>query len=124
MFFNSRNNEDKKIKDNETGINNKNIHTNWERSKIDILYLNKIYKICELHKVKIILISTPVIEKRPNGIFHNEHINYWKTNLKNASYLDLSNLEIGRDNFADNSHLNKKGAEIFSLILRDRFKNK
>lgn len=108
---------EKQMENKEKSINNKNINTTSKHSEIDILYLKKINELCKTKHVKLILIATPT-QDQLIATHHTKQLAFWKSHLKEALYLDFSTYHLKNDNFADNSHLNGKGATNFTAVLK------
>jgi hypothetical protein len=104
---------------------NKNIkNRRKEFSAIDIEFLKKIYALCKKNKIKVILLNTPTIEtkKSSKAFYQKKYFSFAKEELSNATLMDFSELSVTKDKFADNSHLNSKGAILFSKFLMQAFK--
>ncbi len=97
----------------------KSKHHKNEYSVIDIEFLKKIYALCEQNKIKVILLSTPTIEIKNNSkpFYQKKYYSFAKKELSNATVMEFSELKVSKNNFADNSHLNSKGAIFFSKFL-------
>ena len=108
---------DKQMENKEKSVNNININTTWKQSEIDLLYLKKINDFCKTKKVKLILIATPT-QDHPVSNHNRKQVAFWNSQLKEASYLDFSGYPLKNDSFADNSHLNAKGAAHFTKYLK------
>lgn len=93
-------------------------------SQLEVLYLNKIIRLCNDNKLKLYLINTPV------------HKDYYQTIPKraiqvtnklaslvvseNVTYIDKSNMNIPDDYWSDYDHLNGRGAVFFSQIIKEQ----
>ncbi|WHF51436.1 hypothetical protein QGN23_13570 [Chryseobacterium gotjawalense] len=108
---------EKQMENKEKSVNNKNINTTWKQSEIDILYLKKINDLCTTKNVKLILIATPTQNHSISGQ-NSKQVAFRNSHLKEAAYIDFSGYPLKNDNFADNSHLNAKGAAHFTVALK------
>ena len=82
----------------------------------------KIYKYCESNDLKLILINTPLhplLEKKLKK-HEIEHIDLKKLKMPNAIYLNHTNFQLPDSAFSDLSHLNHKGATIYSHYLKQQ----
>lgn len=113
----------KQMEKKEKSINNKNIKSTWKQSEIDIFYLKKINDLCKIKNVKLILIATPT-QEHSVSTHNSKQVAFWKSQLKEASYLEFSDYKLENDNFADNSHLNAKGAANFTTAIKQMIVNK
>jgi hypothetical protein len=92
-------------------------------SQSELKYLIRVYKYCESHHLKLILINTPLhplLEKELNK-HEKDHIDLINKNMPNASYLNHANFVLPDSAFSDLSHLNYKGATIYSQYLQEQF---
>ena len=88
----------------------------------ELKYLIKIYKYCESNDLKLILINTPLhplLEKKLKK-HEIEHIDLKKLKMPNAIYLNHTNFQLPDSAFSDLSHLNHKGATIYSHYLKQQ----
>ena len=106
------------LKENLKKINNRKMDDGEiiNPSLIQREYIERIIRFCNDRNTTIILISTPVYN--PNRFYNpNIVINYLKDiNLK-IKLSDYSRLPLDDSCFADISHLNYKGAQMFSSYL-------
>lgn len=88
------------------------------KKNIDLVYLEKIYQLCKENKIKLILINTPclVYSKTYNQIYYG----FQRNKLPEASLYDFTNLIKDPEFFADSSHLNGKGATLFSKYFAEK----
>lgn len=91
-----------------------NISKTSEKQKREFI---KIKDLCEKANVNLILINTPVY--RDNGHENFIHDHGISNLFENATFWDYSELFDSNVFFADNSHLNPKGAEILSRCIND-----
>lgn len=88
----------------------------------EILYLNKIIALCKNNNLKIILINPP---KRKELLKHEKYFvaefnQFYDKELKNISFLDFSNVVLPDEYYSDLVHLNYKGADYFSKLLKNQ----
>lgn len=105
-------------------INNSrpNVPFHFQRGEYQIDYLNRISALCHQNNIKLILINTPKHKSYTESI--KPHIKFYKQIFKNVlekdSLLDFSQMSFSDSCFADVSHLNYKGASIFSKFLKTK----
>jgi hypothetical protein len=81
-------------------------------------YLLKIANLCKQKDVCLILIATPVY--RPDRYDNLERLyDYRQKYLPEACFLDYSNFSLPDSCYKDITHLNYRGAEIFSRYLQE-----
>lgn len=98
----------------------------FEEGKYQIEYLKRISDLCKENKIKLILLNAP------KHITLTKSFNYNKSDygfavssiLENDSLLDLSSLYFQDSCYADVTHLNYKGARIFSELLSEKIYSK
>lgn len=98
----------------------------FEEGKYQIEYLKRISDLCKENKIKLILLNAP------KHITLTKSFNYNKSDygfavssiLENDSLLDLSSLYFPDSCYADVTHLNYKGARIFSELLSEKIYSK
>ncbi|MCB0539524.1 MAG: hypothetical protein KDE33_18560 [Bacteroidetes bacterium] len=90
---------------------------NGEYSDLQINYLNEIYRYCVENDVKINLIATPIYEWEKQVSENTKNSYYELKNIKfsEAKLFDFTNFILNDTMFADNEHLNKYGATLFTL---------
>ncbi|MEC4004421.1 hypothetical protein OX283_007120 [Flavobacterium sp. SUN052] len=98
-------------------IVDENVHKEVKFGSKDIVYLQKIYSLCEKNKIKLILLDTPIEQKlhAEPSVFYNKYLEFKNSNLPNATLLDYSKIPFDKKDFADKDHLNANGARLFSL---------
>ena len=84
----------------------------------EIKYLKKIRDYCNSHKIKLILINTP-IHKTLNSKQENLYVCY-KSYFANISFLDFSQFELPDSCFSDLVHLSPAGSNYFSHYLEEK----
>lgn len=93
-------------------------------SEIQKKYLKKIYSFCMSNDIKLRLIVTPLYHSKE--LFSNKTIkefNDFKENeLTQADLFNYADFILNDTMFADNEHLNKYGAKVFSEFLNDELK--
>jgi hypothetical protein len=108
-------------------INNYNKISTYQQNEIlseyQTNYLLKIAALCKTKQVELILINTPMYNVHKYGNIE-ELNNFYDTYLKGTKYLDCSGYSLPDSCYGDVGHLNYKGAEVFSLYLRDNLQNK
>ena len=90
---------------------------NGNYSALQIHYLSEIYNYCSENNIKLNLIATPIFkwEKQVSLEAKNKYYSLSKQNFINARLLDYTDVVMPDTMFADNEHLNKYGAELFTL---------
>jgi hypothetical protein len=81
------------------------------------IYLQKLIEVCEINKIKVIVISSPVYRANINHDKMVDQLQAFCNQYKKVTYFDYSKYELtgGRKKyFKDNSHLNYDGAVVFS----------
>lgn len=106
-------------------MNTENITPNPESDRgcghvINYTYLKQIIKLCKEHNIKLFLVQCPV--------FHPEYffdVSYHEKTLEEftqtVEYIDFSEWKISNDEFLDPHHLNRIGAERFTMEIRSKF---
>jgi len=99
------------------------LQVNCEISETNIVYLGKIVELCNQNNVKVFFIRSPVLSKLIN--WGNEPIlkQLLKSKFSDIEYLDFKDFPINKSNFADFSHLNYKGAKVFSIFFNNLLKS-
>jgi len=95
----------------------------YKISTLNLDYLKKCIKYCENNGLRIFFIRTPVHPKSPQ--LGNEKIfkEYLATFKKNIEFLDFNNLVLPNDHYRDLTHLNTKGAMVYSIWFNKILKN-
>lgn len=89
-------------------------------------YLKELIEICVVHKIRVVVASTPVYRANDN---HDKMVDQLKTfcsQYTDLVYLDYSKYEhtyLQGNLFKDNSHLNHDGAVVFSKTFSRDFKS-
>jgi hypothetical protein len=83
-------------------------------------YLLKIIDLCKSRNVKLILITTPTYKPEMYGTIDKLN-DYYNTYLSGIKHVDCSDFLLPDSCYGDISHLNYKGAEIFSKYLQENF---
>jgi hypothetical protein len=96
----------------------------FEEGLFQIEYLKKISELCRQKSIKLVLLNTPkhiyYYSNIPEAIRQN-----WisvRNSLSRDSLLDLSRLSIPDSCFGDLTHLNAKGAKLFSRYLNEKLR--
>ncbi|HOO99191.1 MAG TPA: hypothetical protein PK766_06485 [Bacteroidales bacterium] len=82
-------------------------------------YLKKIYDLCQRHQVRLVLFTTPKHSSYIESL-EADNFNMWidvRNDLHADSLLDLSRYVLPDSCFGDLSHLNYRGAKLFSAYL-------
>jgi hypothetical protein len=93
-----------------------------DSAKINIFY--KIAQTCEINCIRLFFVQSPIFTI--NSLTYNYTILSNIVSIYNAEYIDLSTDTIFLNNpnyFQDRSHLNNKGATVFSCIIANYIKN-
>jgi hypothetical protein len=80
-------------------------------------YLLKIIDLCKAKGVELILIRTPTFKPEIYRRTSKED-EFYSTYLQGVMYLDYSGFPLPDSHYADITHLNYKGAEVFSTYLQ------
>ncbi|MDR2414458.1 MAG: hypothetical protein LBD64_05695, partial [Odoribacteraceae bacterium] len=83
-------------------------------------YLLKIVDLCRSRNVELILINTPTYKPEKYGNLDKLRA-YYNTYLPGVKYMDYSAFPLPDSCYGDISHLNYKGAEVFSKYLQENF---
>lgn len=102
-------------------INNRKIgisepsNPNPKLSLTHLEYLDKIIKVCKEKKIKVILVRSP--QHRFYNYRANEEIfqKILKERYNDLEFLDFNDFPLSDEQFGDFSHVNEKGAEVFSI---------
>lgn len=86
----------------------------------DLKYLKKLYYLCKRKKIKLVLISTPLMGSHPTEPLKK----YASDNLPLAEFLDLTTFLKDPSLFADSGHVNKWGAEKTSVAVASWLRKK
>lgn len=96
-------------------------HTN-AISENSIQNLEKMVRLCKNSGVQLIFVRTPFDKDLKKIYNENQFQEIRKKYFANIPFWDFRDTPISNDGFLDYDHLNKKGAEEFSLILNDKIK--
>ena len=96
----------------------------FEEGLIQIEYLRKISELCRQRSIKLVLLNTP------KHIYYNSNIpeairQNWisvRKSFSRDSLLDFSTFSLPDSCFGDLTHINAKGAKIFSLYLNEKIR--
>jgi hypothetical protein len=86
----------------------------YEISTLNLNYLKKCITYCENNGIKIFFIRTPVHRKSPEIGNEKAFKNHLSTLSQNVEFLDFNNFIIPNDHYRDLTHLNTKGATVYS----------
>jgi len=98
----------------------------FEKSVIQEEYLFKISDLCRRRSVRLVLLNTPKYELYNKNV-DQKIINHWysvRNSLPDDSLLDLSYLSLPDSCYGDLTHLNYRGAKIFSEYLNEKLNTK
>ena len=92
-------------------------------NRLTLEYLDKMIKLCEERNIKVIALNTPVYQawKYEEPQYYYDYLSQTYPDLELWDYLDA---DISDDYRRDINHLNKKGAEWFTAIIKERLKEK
>lgn len=114
----------KKLQSNIDKINGDTVKIDFIEAHYQKEYLLKIIEYCNKHKKKVILINTPIhqfiYEKLKDERTH--YYKFYNEHLSNHILLDYANIKYPDSLYADLTHLNGKGANEFSLMLKKDLK--
>ena len=90
---------------------------------VSLHYLDKMIKFCEERDIKVIALNTPVYQawKYEEPQYYYDYLSQTYPDLELWDYLDA---DIPDDYRRDINHLNKKGAEWFTAIIKEQLKEK
>lgn len=87
-------------------------------NKYSIMYLKKIAALCQAKGIKLILLSTPMWNYRNKEIDRNsEFYTDYEKYFGEIEFRDYSCMKLPEEYYADDNHLNYKGAKLFSEYL-------
>ena len=88
-------------------------------NRITLQYLDKMIRLCESKGIKVIGLNTPVYQawKYEEPKYFYDYLSQTYPNLELWDYLDA---DIPDDFRRDINHLNRKGAEWFTKLIRER----
>ncbi len=101
---------------------------NFEMSKIQISYLEKIAELCEQNGSTLILVTAPVANTSLSRIKNYDLIHKKMTELAasiNVQYIDYNELQymFNDANFRDDAHMNDSGVKILNAHFADFLEN-
>lgn len=102
-------------------MNKVNFHKEYEIDELKINYLKKIIKTCNSNNIKLIIIKSPWYAEYPEKSSLLEEIAF----ENKITFWNFTNLDFfsERSFFYDESHLNEKGAELFTEFVVDKIKS-
>jgi len=112
--------EDKNDEDDDSVKRNEK--NNDEYSLYELNNILKIVELCKQYNVELIFLNSPIYASETYGK-KTSLANYRKTYFSEIKYLDFSDFNLPLYGYGDRTHLNYKGAEIFSNYLENNFKN-
>ncbi|MDT0295351.1 hypothetical protein ACFQ3R_14460 [Mesonia ostreae] len=83
-------------------------------SEANLSYLDEIIRFCKINDKKVILIRSPQHKKYAGYMNEEKYKQILNTRYADLEYLDFSNFPLSNSEFGDLTHLNYKGAAIFS----------
>ncbi|MEG2317441.1 MAG: hypothetical protein RSB85_01250 [Rikenellaceae bacterium] len=88
------------------------------RDHYQLIYFDKIKKLCKEKDVKLILITTPIYQAYK--YIDTAQLNkYYKEHFSDVEWLDYKDFPLADSCYSDIVHLHNKGTIIFSEYLRD-----
>jgi hypothetical protein len=109
-----------KLKEDIDRQNNDSLEINEEYSWYQLHYLLKIVDLCSKKNVELILFNSPIYDSAKYGANDNL-LKYYNIYLRGIKYMDYSDFPLPEFGYGDISHLNYKGAEIFSHYLEKHY---
>lgn len=100
-----------------------------EWNKVQMDYFNKIVEFCSKKKIKIYLFMQPIQLKEISQYTSDEllrfetHVKNSLRGVDNANFYNYSKRNIPSEYYSDNTHLNQKGAMIFSKMIDSTISN-
>ncbi len=91
--------------------------------KYQMLYLDKIVRLCKDKNVQLIFLNVPVYSLSKQSHDINKYYSYYKEYYSDIPLFDYSNISLPDRCFRDIDHLNRDGAAIFSNLLKNDLKN-
>jgi hypothetical protein len=97
----------------------------FRASWIQQKYLNEIIELCRKYQIEPVLLNAPVhpYYRRFTARERDYYYRYVGDHLKGACLLDYSNLALPDSCYGDLTHLNYRGARVFSRIFNDRMES-
>jgi len=92
-------------------------------SNYNILYLKKLVNLCNEKKIKVFFVRSPMSHNYSVVKTEKLYRNILTNKFKNIKYLDFKNYPLLDSDFLDNEHLNKQGAEKYSIFFNDTIYN-
>ena len=95
-----------------------------ERADSELEYLIKIYEFTQEHKIKLILLNTPIhpILEKHFSVIKPRNLQIVSENMPNATYFDHTSFVLKNSDYADLGHLNNKGSTKYSEFLQLLFR--
>lgn len=91
--------------------------SDFEISKINIEYLEKIIAFCKSKGVNVYFIRSPLHAKYEGLINERKFMEIYNERFENIKFLDFKDYPLHNWEFGDLSHLNYKGAKEFSIFF-------
>jgi hypothetical protein len=103
----------------EIAASKKILEHSFSFSSLNYNYFTKIISICKNHNITLILFRPPLHELMPKDYITNA-CSYKKSTFKDLIFWDYAKYPLKDSEFGDLSHLNYKGANKFSLFIRNK----
>jgi hypothetical protein len=96
--------------------------TSFRYSEYGLQYLDKIIKLCKENNVNVYLLRSPVHSSwdRSNEVYFQKLVH---GRYSQIPFLDFCNYSLPTTYYGDRSHLNYKGARVFSVFFNDLLEN-
>jgi len=90
-------------------------------AKHQLVYLKKIYSLCEKNNLTLILLSAPIHNgsKQKYEHYTTSLLSFKNQWMKNSVIINHQNFELENKNYADFMHLNSDGAKRYSTFLKN-----
>jgi hypothetical protein len=92
-------------------------------ASLNLIYLRKCIEICRNNNVRIVLIRSPIHVNAPMLGNDSSYNNILHTSFKDVDYIDFKNFIVPDSCYADFTHFNYYGADIFSKWFDQQLKS-
>lgn len=96
---------------------------NDKLSSFNLFYLSKIIELCSKYDIDIYLIRSPKHQFYKGYLLEDKYLNIRDSCFKDIEFFDFSKFPLKEHEFADDEHLNYKGANKFSTWFDELLKD-